>query len=378
MPEIFSSVACNLDPDIMASCLPLFESGKVEAIEWAFDTLFRKRVMPAWFTELLATYGLQDRLVGHGVFFSVFSGKWSQEQEKWLAQLKNLSAQFRFNHITEHFGFMTGRDFHKGAPLSVPLTDAVMSIGKDRLQRIQDVCHCPVGLENLAFAYSVDEVKAQGSFLMELVDAVNGFIILDLHNLYCQAHNFNIHFDDLIKCYPLEKVREIHISGGSWETAVTEPGRMIRRDTHDSAVPDTVFNFLEKTIPICPNVKFVVLEQLGTSLKHAETRLQFQQDFHRMHHIIRQVAGYENTTALLPFLAPPGSGKDHTPLEDHRLALQQQQLSDILENARNADDALQLLRASDLAASEWKIEHWDKAMLETAIHIAQKWKEGFT
>ena len=161
MPQPYAAVACNLDQHILLSCLPLFEMEKVEAVEWSFDALFRFREIPPWFTELLQTFSRENRLVGHGVFFSLFSGRWSEAQQHWLAQLKKLSATYRFDHITEHFGFMTGADFHTGAPISLPFTPATLAIGRDRLARIYDACECPVGLENLAFAYSIDEVKKQ-------------------------------------------------------------------------------------------------------------------------------------------------------------------------------------------------------------------------
>lgn len=146
---------------------------------------------------------------------------------------------------------MTGKDFHHGAPLGVPYTDSTLRIGIDRLKRIQEACSCPAGLENLAFSYSPDEVKKHGEFLEKLVSPVNGFIILDLHNLYCQLCNFGFDYHDMIGLYPLERVREIHISGGSWQDSHTEAGRVIRRDTHDNSVPEEVFGLLKATIPRC-------------------------------------------------------------------------------------------------------------------------------
>ncbi len=268
MPEkILAAVACNLDVDILAAALPLFAAGKIEAIEWSFDTLFRTPQMPDWFSELLQTYGEAGRLIGHGVYFSLFSGQWSVNQQNWLQHLRKLSQEYSFNHITEHFGFMTGQNFHHGAPLPIPYSHTTLAIGQDRLARIQDACQCPVGLENLAFSYSLDEVKQHGQFLERLITPINGFIILDLHNLYCQLHNFNAAFEEIINLYPLDKVREIHISGGSWESSTVEPNRQIRRDTHDEAVPEEVFWLLEQTIEKCPNLQFVVLEQLGNALK---------------------------------------------------------------------------------------------------------------
>ena len=157
-PSILATLACNLDVDILSAALPLLEAGRVEALEWSFDTLFWAEQVPDWFSELLRTYSSENRLLGHGVYFSLLSGKWTPEQQQWLEQLRELSGQLQFAHITEHFGFFTGQNFHAGAPLPVPYTATTLRLGQDRLCRIYDACRCPVGLENLAFAYSVDEV----------------------------------------------------------------------------------------------------------------------------------------------------------------------------------------------------------------------------
>src|SRR5688572_29188586 len=155
---IYASVSCNLDKQLLQATLPLFGAEKVEAIEWSFDTLYKVKDIPEWFVELLQTYADAGRLIGHGVYFSLFSGKWSNEQQQWLDHLQKVASNFKFNHITEHFGFMTGADFHKGAPISIPYNTKTLALGVDRLKRIHQACQCPVGLENLAFSYSVDEV----------------------------------------------------------------------------------------------------------------------------------------------------------------------------------------------------------------------------
>lgn len=372
---MFSSIACNLDADILLAALPLLEAEKVQAVEWSFDTLYKVRDIPPWFDELLHEFGNAGRLVGHGVFFSLFSGKWLPEQQEWLDHLKRLSGIFRFDHITEHFGFMTGADFHAGAPISLPFTQATLAIGHDRLRRIQAACECPVGLENLAFSYSLDEVKKHGDFLHQLIEPVNGFIILDLHNLYCQAHNFALDAEVLLQWYPLDRVREIHISGGSWEDSPLLPGRRVRRDTHDDSVPAEVFQLLEHAIDICPNLKFVVLEQLGTGLKTEASRQQFQRDFDTMNAVIRR----KEKTGMQPInlFLPEKHVSFGKPAEDESLYRQQLQLSEILENAGSYTEARQLLAASELANTAWETEKWAPYMLETAMRIAQKWKKGF-
>lgn len=376
MPKILSSIACNLDNHILLASLALFESEKVQAIEWSFDTLFNFTNIPPWFTELLHAFSAENRLIGHGVFFSLFSGKWSKEQQNWLNHLKKLSSEYHFDHITEHFGFMTGADFHKGAPLSIPFNNSTLAIGQDRLKRIYEACQCPVGLENLAFSYSLEEVKRHGAFLAQLIEPVNGFIILDLHNLYCQIHNFDMPFEEIIGLYPLERVREIHISGGSWENSDLRPNKKVRRDTHDEAVPNAVFDLLKRTMPLCPNLKFVVLEQLGNGLTTEESRRLFQKDFFMMDEIVEKQNEIGFKEAANTFLPPPFSLRNE-PIEDNLLAEQQRQLSLILETAVDYEDAKTRLNASNLADSDWKIEMWQPYMLETAVRIAQKWKSGF-
>ncbi|WP_246269322.1 DUF692 family multinuclear iron-containing protein [Chitinophaga oryzae] len=371
MSKLVSTVACNLDNNILAACLPLMEAAKVEAIEWSFDALYAAENVPAWFEELLAAFSKENRLIGHGVFFSLFSGRWLPEQQQWLDHLKTVSRHYRFDHVTEHFGFMTGKDFHHGAPLNIPYTPVTLGIGRDRLKRMQDACGCPVGLENLAFSYSLEEVKRHGDFLNELLEPVNGFVILDLHNLYCQAHNFDLSFEALKDLYPLHRVREIHISGGSWDESEATPGKTIRRDTHDDAVPATVFNYLDKAIDLCPSLKYVVLEQLGSGLASEESRSAFRNDFLRMDQLLNSK---NRTTAPLNTFLPEAFQVPAQVPEDETLYRQQLELSQILETAASFDAAMKALQASSLAHSAWQIENWDPAMIETAAKIAQKWK----
>lgn len=375
--KIRSGVSCNLDNQLLQATLPLFASEKVEAIEWSFDTLYKVRDIPDWFVELLQAFGNEGRLIGHGVYFSLFSGKWTAEQQRWLEHLRKVSSNFSFDHITEHFGFMTGEDFHKGAPISVPYTIETLNIGIDRLQRIQEACSCPVGLENLAFSYSLDEVKRHGDFLERLIEPINGFIILDLHNLYCQLQNFSLDFETIIQAYPLDRVREIHISGGSWEPSGILPERTIRRDTHDDAVPDAVFDLLKRMVPLCKNLKFVLLEQLGIALHTPESQYRFQQDFNQMQEIVQDFNLQNQLVSDNDFL--PNEIIQLTKKVPESLELHEQQLalSSILEQAADTNEAHHLLRNSSLANSAWQIENWSPYMLETALRIAQKWKQGW-
>jgi uncharacterized protein (UPF0276 family) len=373
MNKLLATAACNLDSDMLSACYPLFEEERIQAIEWSFDALFDHGALPLWFEELLQAYSEAKRLTGHGVFFSLFSGKWLPEQAQWLETLRATTRQFPLEQVTEHFGFMTGNNFHEGAPLAIPYSNTTLRIGRDRLKRIQDAAQCPVGLENLAFAYAIDEVKRHGDFLQELIEPVNGFIILDLHNVYCQAENFGIDTSTLLSLYPLNKVREIHISGGSWEPVASDPYRLIRRDTHDDAVPAKVFALLDMAIDRCPDCKYVVMEQLGTGLQTPASRQQFYEDFVRMENMLHRKNKGRHDDAQNNFL-PQQLLHIEPVAEDEILFQQQRELSSILESGMSYSEAIAALNRSSLAHTAWNIEHWDPAMLETAMQIARKWK----
>lgn len=374
---ICATVSCNLDRSLLETCLPLFEKASIDALEWSFDTLYNVKHIPDWFVELLQTYSQQGRLIGHGVYFSLFSGKWSAEQQNWLNHLQKVSRAFHFDHITEHFGFMTGSDFHKGAPLSIPYSASTLRIGQDRLKRIYEACGRPVGLENLAFSYSLEEVKKHGEFLNDLIAPVNGFIILDLHNLYCQLENFSMEFEALIRYYPLDRVREIHLSGGSWDHSALAPTGKVRRDTHDDAVPEAVFDLLEKVLPHCPNLKFVVLEQIGNTLNTPAIQAQFRSDYETMKNLIDAFQLRFESRTNNTFLPLHAFELSSNPEEDQVLYEQQRALSEILEKASGVEEAKKLLDQSPLNHSDWHVDTWSPYMLETALKIAQKWKGGW-
>jgi len=266
-----------------AAALPLLEAGEVDAVEWSFDAGWGLPRWPAWLSPLLDHYAEHGRLLGHGVTFSPLSGGWHDRQQMWLDRLTGELASRDYAHVSEHFGFMTAGDFHDSAPLPVPRTPKTLAIGRDRLKRLADAAQRPVGLENLAFAFGLDDVREQGQFLDDLLDPVDGFLLLDLHNLYCHVANFGLDPSALLDAYPLHRVRELHLSGGSWsESAHAGNGGPVRRDTHDEAVPPEVWELVDLAVPRCERLAYVTLERLGNTITSDADADGFRDDFRRM------------------------------------------------------------------------------------------------
>ncbi|MBD1867410.1 DUF692 family protein [Cyanobacteria bacterium FACHB-471] len=274
------------DPHFFTATRPLFEQGEVEVLEWSFDAGWEDTI-PSWASELIDFYSQRDRLLGHGVTYSLLSAEWSDRQMRWLKQFQAECSRHRYVHISEHFGWMSAGNFARSAPLPMPYTPDAVSLGRDRLQRLADAAKVPVGLENLAFAFGQKDVADQGKFITELLEPVDGFLLLDLHNLFCQIHNFQLSIPELLASYPLARVRELHLSGGSW-SRTTPDSNLVRRDTHDGAVPEAVFDLLAIVLKQCTNVKAVILERLGHTLNSEPEIEQFRQDFNRIKQIVKR------------------------------------------------------------------------------------------
>lgn len=279
-------VSLMLEDDFLRTAYPLFAAGEVEVLEWSFDVGWPPAVVPQWTGELITAFGAANRLLGHGVHYSALSAGTEDQQEEWLANLANEVREHPYRHISEHFGFSNTRNFHQSAPLPVPLTETTLALGRDRLARLAEVAKAPVGLENLAFAFGPRDVEEQGKFLDALLAPLDGFLLLDLHNVYCQSLNFARNPDELLATYPLHRVRELHVSGGSWSTGSV--GGAVRRDTHDGPVPPDLFAWLPRVLARCPNVESVILERLGGTYSGAEES--YRADYRRLKEVVHAVA----------------------------------------------------------------------------------------
>lgn len=350
------------EADFLSAVLPLLQDHSVDVLEWSFDTFYDIEE-PDWLSGLLNFYAENSRLIGHGVYYSLFDARWTQRQESWLEKLKQEVHKRKYNHITEHFGFMNTENFHQGVPLPVSLHSKTLQIGKDRLYRLQEAVDVPVGIENLAFSFSVDDVKEQGIFLDQLVEDTNGFLILDLHNIYCQSWNFEVEMKDIISLYPLHKVREIHLSGGSWQESVYGK-KQIRRDTHDDRIPEEILLILPYVISQCPHLEYIIIERLGHTIKTEQQKKVFFDDFKKVKTVI------ENSD-FKPKVKNNQIKKEtefpEKPLEDPVLFEEQTRLTKLLFDSSEINDI------KKEPFQYFKTENWDSEMILTAQNIIKKW-----
>jgi uncharacterized protein (UPF0276 family) len=246
---------------------------EVEAVEWTVDAGFGRPIPPSA-RAVLDAYGAAGRLYGHGLGYSALSAGRGDVGEAWLAALRADVADHRYRHLSEHLGFCTGGPWRFGPPLPMPCTAATVAVGRERLARLREAAGVPVGLENLALAFGAADVLGQGAFVDALLPE-DGFVHLDLHNLWCGAVNFGLDPERVLGTWPLGRVRAVHVSGGTWADG-------IRRDTHDDRVPAEVWDLLRAAIPVLPACEVVLLERIGSAFASDADQEAFRADWRRL------------------------------------------------------------------------------------------------
>jgi uncharacterized protein (UPF0276 family) len=261
--------------------------------EVAPETMWRARedgeLVPngfhAQFAALKRSFGRE--VVAHGVAFSV--GTVAREPERrgrWLARIRDDAATFEYRWYTDHLGVtrLAGRELT--LPLPLPMRHDTAEIVSASLCQLQSVLP-DVGIENSVFYFHFGDPLDEPRFLRECLSAPRTHLLLDLHNVFTTAENCGFDAWRYIERLPLERVIEIHVSGGSnSDGGWLASGAVLRLDGHDSAVPQGVWNLLERVVPLCANLRGVTLERMEGTVEERDVAC-IEEELRR----VRRIAG---------------------------------------------------------------------------------------
>ncbi|NNF54613.1 MAG: DUF692 family protein [Acidimicrobiales bacterium] len=360
------------EPAFALAALPVFDEGLIECLEWSFDMGWGSTGRPAWVDALLDEYSTAGWLLGHGVSYSLLGAHGNHQ--RWLRRLANEVDERSYRWITEHVGFVGAGRFTFSAPMPMPMTRDVVALGVQRLRDIATIVDCPVGVENLATCLSTQDAVEQGRLVRDLLSPVDGILLLDLHNLWCQSLNCDVDIETLLTALPLDRVREIHLAGG--RESSTASGRSLRRDTHDQLVPPTLLELLERVAPRCPNLEAVIYERLGTSLTDVAAHNAYRADLRTVSQVVAGLpapdpapvmtspeATLESSDGGLNPMPPSGRAMD-------QMAQYQANLLDCLDRGRSHHEIEGELRN---AAPQLAPDHMDDDLVEVAAQLTRTW-----
>ncbi len=212
--------------------------------------------------------------VGHGVGFSLGSANPdAARRQRWLNAIREDHKRFQFLWYTDHLGATVVDGHELLLPLGLPYTDETAGAIAQSLAAIQTIVP-DVGVENSVFYFHLGEPLEEPAWLAKCVTAPRTHLLLDLHNVYTTALNVGYDPRQYIDALPLDKVIEIHVSGGSWsDPNWLQSQQVLRLDSHDEATPDEVWTLLEEVLPRCPNLRGVTLERMEGTVKEPDAPL---------------------------------------------------------------------------------------------------------
>jgi uncharacterized protein (UPF0276 family) len=171
------------------------------------------------------------------------------------------------NIWSEHLAFVRGGGYEIGHLAAPPRNLRTAEGAVANVERVRKIVGQAPALENVATLVAPpDSSMEEADWVTAVLTQSHGELLLDLHNLYANALNFEHDPHECLKRFPLARVRLVHISGGEWIDCPSagRPNSARRLlDDHVHDVPEEVFLMLTEVAERCPQPLTVIIERDG-------------------------------------------------------------------------------------------------------------------
>ncbi len=186
----------------------------------------------------------------HGVSLSI--GSTAPLDREYLRQVKALAERVQPAWISDHLCWtgVAGRNTHDLLPL--PYTEEALDNVVERVRTVQDFLGRRILLENVSsYVAFRDSRLSEWQFLGEIAQRADCLILLDVNNIYVSAVNHEYDPLEYLQAVPAARVQQIHLAGH-------ENHGDYLVDTHDSEVPDPVWQLYTAALRRCGPVSTMI------------------------------------------------------------------------------------------------------------------------
>ena len=182
-------------------------------------------------------------VVPHGL--TLCFGTTSRFDPAYVKQLKGLLDRIDAPWYSDHLCFagVDGTFLHDLLPL--PFSREAVRTAAARVRELQDAIERAVAIENVSY-YADPQPPENGwtepEFLLEVLEAADCKLLLDVNNVYVNARNHGFDPRPYIDAIPRERVVQMHVAGHM----TRKDGLII--DTHGEPTCEGVFELLEHTL----------------------------------------------------------------------------------------------------------------------------------
>jgi uncharacterized protein (UPF0276 family) len=181
----------------------------------------------------------------HGVGLSI--GSTQPLSLDHLRRLKTLCDRYQPESFSEHLAWSSHESEFLNDLLPLPYTPATLRSVIDHIDQVQNALGRQMLLEDPA-TYLVFEESTidETDFLREIAARSGCGLLLDVNNVFVACSNQRLDPEAYIARFPLERVREIHLSGHA--EAEDDQGATLLIDTHDTPVTRDVWELYREVL----------------------------------------------------------------------------------------------------------------------------------
>lgn len=232
---------------------------RIDVLELMADDHFRDSAKEL---RALRTLARQRPVHLHGTGLGLASA--SPPPAERLERLARVVGAIEPEGWSEHLAFVRAGGIEIGHLAAPPRSSATLDgIAVNVMHARRTVGSLPQ-LENVATLIEPPgSDRDELAFLNAALQATGAPLLLDLHNLYANAHNFGFDARAFLLALPLERVGTVHLAGGRWCGLRARAGSRRWLDDHMHPVPAPVFELLELLAARSSRPLTVVLERDG-------------------------------------------------------------------------------------------------------------------
>ena len=207
----------------------------------------------------LRTLATQVPVTLHGVSLGLASAE--PVETKRVDAMAKLCDEIRPLFWSEHLAFVRGGGIEIGHLAAPPRNEATIDGALSNLALAKKIVGVAPHVENVATLIDPPgSDRDEAAWLSAIVRNSESDLLLDLHNLYANAQNFNFSANEFLTRIPINKIAPIHLAGGRW-IGEDKARRLLDDHLHD--VPDPVYELLAEVAALAPQPLTVILERDG-------------------------------------------------------------------------------------------------------------------
>ncbi|MDF3863194.1 DUF692 domain-containing protein [Pseudomonas denitrificans (nom. rej.)] len=155
----------------------------------------------------------------------------------FLGRIREFLDQHRVPLFSEHLSYCSDEG-HLYDLIPMPFTDEAVRHIASRIREVQDVLGRRIAVENISYYAAPYQALSEIDFLRAVLDEADCDLLLDVNNLYVNAHNHGYDAAGFLARVPAERVVCLHVAGHYDEAPD------LKVDTHGAAVKGDVWSLL--------------------------------------------------------------------------------------------------------------------------------------